>query len=40
MSLVSIEDPACRKTFLENVPENARTLKLVRSWIEPGPLPR
>ncbi|WP_437665658.1 hypothetical protein [Sorangium sp. So ce1182] len=36
----AIEDPAYRKTLRENVPETARPLKLVRSWLEPGPLPR
>jgi len=35
-----IDDPSRRKTFLENVPENARTLSLARQWLgEPaGPL--
>jgi eukaryotic-like serine/threonine-protein kinase len=28
-----IDDPIRRKTFLENVPENARTLSLARQWL-------
>jgi len=28
-----IGDPAYRKSFLENVPENARTLALARAWV-------
>jgi eukaryotic-like serine/threonine-protein kinase len=28
-----IDDPAYRKTFLENVPENARTLARARQWL-------
>jgi tetratricopeptide (TPR) repeat protein len=28
-----IADPAYKKSFLENVPENARTLALARAWI-------
>jgi len=27
-----IRDPSLRKSFLENVPENARTLELSRTW--------
>jgi eukaryotic-like serine/threonine-protein kinase len=29
-----IGDPVYRKTFLENVPENARTLELARTWLD------
>jgi tetratricopeptide (TPR) repeat protein len=29
-----IEDPAWRRSFLERVPENARTLELARAWID------
>ncbi|HVK67007.1 MAG TPA: protein kinase [Polyangium sp.] len=29
-----IDEPAYRASFLENVPENRRTLELVREWIE------
>jgi ATP/maltotriose-dependent transcriptional regulator MalT len=28
-----IDDPAYRKSFLENVPENRRTLELARQWL-------
>jgi hypothetical protein len=28
-----IAGPAYRKSFLENVPENARTLALARAWL-------
>jgi tetratricopeptide (TPR) repeat protein len=31
-----IGDPAYRKSFLENVPENARTLALARAWLGEG----
>jgi len=35
-----IEDPGRQRTFLENVPENARTLSLARAWLgEAAPLP-
>jgi hypothetical protein len=30
-----IADPAYRQSFLENVPENARTLALARAWLGP-----
>ncbi|HWO20228.1 MAG TPA: hypothetical protein VNO30_15775, partial [Kofleriaceae bacterium] len=29
-----IADPAFRRSFLENVPENARTLALARAWLD------
>jgi hypothetical protein len=32
------EDPAHRKSFLENVPENRRTLELARQWLDEDPL--
>jgi eukaryotic-like serine/threonine-protein kinase len=33
-----IDDPAYRRSFLEDVPENARTLALARAWLgEPAP---
>ncbi|HWO17248.1 MAG TPA: hypothetical protein VNO30_00670, partial [Kofleriaceae bacterium] len=33
-----IPDPAYRRSFLENLPENARTLALARAWLdEPAP---
>ncbi len=33
-----IPDPAYRRSFLEDVPENARTLELARAWLgEPAP---
>ena len=28
-----ITDPALRRSFLESVPENARTLRLSRAWL-------
>jgi tetratricopeptide (TPR) repeat protein len=31
-----IADPACKQSFLENVPENARTLALARAWLGAG----
>jgi len=31
-----IGDPAYRKTFLEDVPENARTLARARQWLGEG----
>ena len=31
----SIPEPAYRKSFLESVPENARTLLLANQWIGP-----
>lgn len=33
-----IRDPAYRQSFLDNVPENARTLALARTWLD-DPLP-
>jgi hypothetical protein len=34
-----IRDPAYRRSFLEAVPENARTLALARTWLgEPAPV--
>jgi hypothetical protein len=33
-----IDDPAYRRSFLEDVPENARTFELARAWLgEPEP---
>jgi hypothetical protein len=32
-SAETIQDPACRRSFLENVPENARVLSLARAWL-------
>jgi hypothetical protein len=32
-----IADPAYRRSFLEAVPENARTLALARSWLGEPP---
>ncbi|UQA55411.1 ATP-binding protein [Polyangium aurulentum] len=29
-----IKDPAWRRSFLENVPENARTIELARAWLD------
>jgi hypothetical protein len=31
-----IVDPSYKKSFLENVPENARTLRLARAWLGEG----
>jgi hypothetical protein len=30
---IKIEDPAVRRSFLENVPENARTQELAAKWL-------
>lgn len=35
-SAAPIKDPAARRSFLENVPENARTLELARAWLGEG----
>jgi eukaryotic-like serine/threonine-protein kinase len=35
-----IGDPAYRKSFLENVPENARTVELAREWLGGDPAAR
>jgi len=31
-----IDDPAHRRSYLENVPENRRTLELARRWLGEG----
>jgi hypothetical protein len=36
----TISDPAYRTSFLEGVPENARTLELARAWIGEAAGPR
>jgi hypothetical protein len=35
-----IGDPTYRKSFLENVPENARTVELAREWLGGDPAAR
>jgi eukaryotic-like serine/threonine-protein kinase len=34
-----IKDPAWRRSFLENVPENARTIELARAWLDESAKP-
>jgi tetratricopeptide (TPR) repeat protein len=36
----TLRDPQVREAFVQNVPENARTLSLAREWLEAYPSPR